>query len=191
MQVKTIKDYYDIIQEKFPQVDMADIKRILQFGWKSVYLHNSYGGDVSIRDGNLWCYMGFLPKDSIKYFNKYVKKLCLKIRVLYKRRKIPWDGYYYFALTTPQYEKYQAQKHKKGRPKKYFNFENLVLYKILDECKVREHSNRYIFRIPYLSDIGLTFYLKEARLENPELIIEREPLKLKDILVTNNNYDVI
>nr|DAD58237.1 MAG TPA: hypothetical protein [Bacteriophage sp.]DAM10009.1 MAG TPA: hypothetical protein [Caudoviricetes sp.]DAO31348.1 MAG TPA: hypothetical protein [Crassvirales sp.]DAK96704.1 MAG TPA: hypothetical protein [Bacteriophage sp.]DAO19116.1 MAG TPA: hypothetical protein [Caudoviricetes sp.] len=31
-----------------------------------------------------------------------------KLRVMYKRKKIKWDGYYYFALTRPQYEAYLA-----------------------------------------------------------------------------------
>nr|DAR62396.1 MAG TPA: hypothetical protein [Bacteriophage sp.] len=44
-------------------------------------------------------YIGFLKKDSIKYYKYYIKKLARKIRILYKRMKIKWDGYYYFALT--------------------------------------------------------------------------------------------
>jgi hypothetical protein len=88
MEIKTIKDYYEELYKKFPEVDKKDIQRILNFGWKSLYLHNSYGGDVLIRDNNFWSYIGILTKDSLKHFIRYITKLCIKIRVLYKRKKI-------------------------------------------------------------------------------------------------------
>ena len=103
MEIKTIKDYYKQLKEQFPDVSENDIKKICSFGWKSLYLHNSYGGDVCINDSNFWCYIGHLKKNSLDYYNYYRKKLALKIRVLYKRKKIQWDGYYYFALTDNQY----------------------------------------------------------------------------------------
>ena len=191
MEIKNIKDYYEQVAEQFPQVDMADIKRILNFGFRSLYLHNSYGGDVLVQDSDMWCYFGTLRRDSLKHFDYYVKKLCLKIRVLYKRKKILWNGYYYFALTESQYQEYLKQKNHKGRPTRYFKFKDIFLYKILDECKVKEHSNKYIFKIKQTIDLGFRFYKKEAKLDRPELIIQREPLKFKDILVTTNKYDVI
>ncbi len=191
MEIKTINDYYDSVQQKFPQVDIKDIQRILKFGWKSIYLHNSYGGDVSVRDSDLWCYMGYLKRNSLKYFDYYVKKLALKIRILYSRRKIPWDGYYYFARSENQYQDYLSQQNKKGRKRKKFTFEKLKLYKILDECKVVEHGNPYIFRTSYPIELSNTLYYDKVTLDNCELIITRDPLKFKDILVTNNEYDIL
>jgi hypothetical protein len=51
-------------------------------------------------------YTGALTPDSLYYMRYYCKKLARKIRILYKRKKKTWDGYYYFALTTAQYEEY-------------------------------------------------------------------------------------
>jgi uncharacterized protein (DUF433 family) len=48
MQVKTINDYFEILYAKYPNVPKEDIRRILKYGWKSLYLHNSYGGDIFI-----------------------------------------------------------------------------------------------------------------------------------------------
>lgn len=96
---KSIKDYYDELYSLFPTVSRADINRILNFSWKSLYLHNSYGGDTLVTDRNLWCYIGNLKKDSLKHFYYYIRKLTVKLRVLYKRKKRQWDGYYYFALS--------------------------------------------------------------------------------------------
>lgn len=184
---KTINDYYDLIQAKYPDMSRLDIKRILNFSWKSLYLHNSYGGDVCINDKDIWCYIGFLKKDSIKHFLYYIKKLTVKIRVLYKRKKIPWDGYYYFALSQQQYDKFIGTKNKRGRPKKKFTFENILLYQILDECKIQERNKQYIFRIPYISKIKLRFFVPKLTTDKAELIITRTPLKFKDILVYNND----
>ena len=73
-------------------------------------------------------------KDSLKWFDYYKRKMRTKLRVMYKRKQIKWDGYYYFALSKDQYEKYLAQTHTgKGRPKKNFLFEKVYMYKIFEQ----------------------------------------------------------
>ena len=191
MEIKTVKDYYEQLYERFPGVPKKDIQRILNYGWKSLYLHNSYGGDTFIQDKELWCYIGHLKKDSLQYFLYYIKKLSIKLRVLYKRNKIQWDGYYYFALTDQQYEEYIGQKNKRGRPKKNFTFNKVFMYQILDECKIKEFGKKYIFRIPYISKVNFKFYVPKLVTDKAELIIKREPLKFKDILVHENKYDFL
>ena len=191
MQLKTVNDYIESVSAKFPEVDEKDIKRICTYGFKSLYLHNSYGGDTLIKDNDLWCYIGNLTNNSIKHFNYYARKLAVKIRVLYKRKKIPWDGYYYFALTEDEYQKYLSQKKSRGRPKKKFSFGDVYMYKILEECKIKEHARKYIFKIYYGSDFGYGFFKKDLITDKAELIIEREPLKFEDILVYNNKYETI
>ena len=78
----------------YPTIAQSDIKRILQYGWKAFYLHNSYGGDVLVNQGKLWFYSGYLMKDSLRWFEYYQHKMKTKLRVMYKRKKIKWDGYY-------------------------------------------------------------------------------------------------
>lgn len=187
---KYISDYYELIYQLFPKISRSDIKRILNFCWKSLYLHNSYGGDTFIQDKDIWCYIGFLKKDPLEHFKYYIRKLSLKIRVLYRRNKIPWDGYYYFALTQNQYNSCIVNK-KKGRPKKKFIFTNIMLYQILDECKISESSKQYIFRIPYIDYIKYKFFIQKLTTDKAELIIERDPLKFKDILVNDNEYEFL
>ena len=188
---KYIKDYYDEIHNKFPEVPILDLKRILNFSWKSIYLHNSYGGDTFITGKDLWCYIGHLKKDPIKYFLYYIKKLSIKLRVLYKRNKIEWDGYYYFALSDKQYNEYISQKNKRGRPKKKFTFSNVLFYQILDECKIQEYYKKYIFKVPFIAKIKYKFFSSELVTDKAELIITREPLKFKDILVYDNEYEFL
>ena len=151
---------------------------------------NSYGGDVVMTSNDgFWVYIGKLTNDSIKHCNYYKYKLALKIRILFKRKNLKWDGYYYFALTDKQYEEYLAQKNKRGRPKKYYTFDTLFMYKLLDECILKNAGKKYIFRVK--SDIFFTYtvYKKNFKVENPELIEVRDSaLKFKDILITERNY---
>lgn len=115
----------------------------------------------------------------------------IKLRVMYKRKQIKWDGYYYFALTKPQYEKYLAQKKRKGRPRKNFIFENVFMFKIFDECSITESSQVAIFRLPYSWDRGFTFFYPKLKTDKAELVLTREPLKFKDILLSEYNYEFI
>lgn len=187
----TLNDYYEQIYQLFPEVPKSDIKRILIFSWKSLYLHNSYGGDVLISMPNFWSYIGNLRKDSLEHFFYYIRKLTVKLRVLYKRKHIEWDGYYYFALTKSQYQKYLEQKNKRGRPKRVFKFNSIYAYQIFDECKINEFYKPYIFRLSTGVPLKLKMFYRELITDKAELIITRDPLKFADILVYENKYDFL
>lgn len=191
MQIVRSKDYIDEINKLFPDISRNDIKKIMDYGWRQLYLLNSYGGDVIIRNNTFWSYVGRLTYDSKKHFRYYCLKLAKRIRILYKRKKIQWDGYYYFALTEKQYQNYISQKKKRGRPKKNFKFENICLYKIYDECVVKQWGCKYIFKIPFPFEFGYCTYKKEYITDKAELIEIREVPKFKDILISNNNYNVL
>lgn len=188
---KTIKDYYDQLYAIFPSVPKSDINRILIFSWKSLYLHNSYGGDTLVVDKDIWCYIGNLKKNPLKHFYYYIRKLTIKIRVLYKRKKVEWNGYYYFALSDSQYKAYLEQVNKRGRPRKTFRFGTVYLYQILDECKINEHYKKYIFRIPYISRLKTKQFIQDLISDKAELIINRDPLKFRDILIYENEYEFL
>lgn len=188
---KTIQDYYDEIFKMYPSISQKDIKRILQYGWKSLYLHNSYGGDVLINQNGFWFYMGQLTNSSLKHFNYYKRKMSLKLRVLFKRKKIQWDGYYYFALSEKQYQDYLSQINSKGRPRKKFNFSKIVLYKIYDECSIMESNKIAIFKVSSILDLGMSLFKDSYTTDKAELILLRKPLTFNDILVTNYNYQFI
>lgn len=188
---KTIQDYYDQICAEYPNIPRSDIKRILQYGWKSLYLHNNCGGDTLINRNGFWFYCGQLMNDSLKYFEYYKNKMIIKLRIMYKRKRIPWDGYYYFALTKDQYNEYLSQKNKRGRPKKRFTFSKVILYKIYDDCSISESNRVAIFRLPMPIKFGISLYKQELTTDKAELILVREPLKFQDILLSNYNYQFI
>ena len=188
---KTIQDYYDQIYKEYPTVSKSDIKRILQYGFKSLYLHCSYGGDVLINRLGFWFYCGQLMNNSIRWFDYYKRKMKIKLRVLYQRKQIPWDGYYYFALSESQYNDYLSQKNKRGRPKKNFTFSHVVLYKIYDECNITESGKTAIFKIPASLDLGFNYYKEEITTDKAELVLVRPPLTLEDILLSVYDYEFI
>lgn len=191
MELKKVQDYYEALFDLYPDVPKRDIKRIMQFGLKSFLLHNNYGGDVLLQNPSLWLYCGKLMKDSIRYFEYYKRKMIIKIRINHKRFEIPWDGYYYFGLLESQYQKYLNQKNKRGRPKKHFDFGNVLLYRYFDECNLRNSSAVAIFRISLQSDFGLSLYKPNFKTDKAELILEREPLTFKDILASNYDYQFV
>ena len=188
---KTIQDYYDKICEEYPTIPKSDIKRILQYGYKSLYLHNSYGGDVLIKRLGFWFYCGQLMNNSVKWFEYYKRKMRIKLRIMYKRKRLSWNGYYYFALSEKQYNEYLSQKNKRGRPKKKFTFSNVILYKIYDECNISESGKVAVFKIPMPLDLGFTTYKETLTTDKAELVLVREPLKLEDILLSVYDYEFI
>lgn len=191
MQIKTTKDYYQQMYEKYPTVPKEDIKRILNYGWRVFYLTNSAGGDVCIRDNTFWCYVGYLKKNTLQFFEYYKKKLAIKLRLLFKRKKKEWDGYYYFARSEQQFQEYKAQQKPKGRKKRWFTFENVFIYKIFEECNVAEGMKPYIFRVKLDKNYGFRNYFKSINLHDVEIFIQREPLKFKDVLISNNEYEIL
>lgn len=189
--IKTIKDYYSSVHELFPRIPTSDLQKILNFGWKSLYLINSYGGDVLISSEDFWFYIGALTNDSLKHFEYYKKKLRNKIRIMYKRKKIAWNGYYYFGLSDERYTNFINSKKKKGRPRKFYDFGNIILYKTWDECSIAESNLKYFFKIPYPIDMGFSFYSQNLKTDKAEFLLERDPLKFENILIYNNEYEFI
>jgi hypothetical protein len=66
-----------------------------------------------------------------------------------------------------------------------------MLYKLLEECKIQEHSFPYIFRLSEDKTSWRKKFYPELKAKNVELIIKRDPLNMKDILVTENKYKYI
>jgi hypothetical protein len=105
---------------------------------------------------------------------------------MFRRTKSKWDGYYYFARTENQYKEYLIQNRKK-----YKIFYNVKLYRLLEECKVSEHSKPYIFRLKEDKTAWYSKFYKEIKSKNVELIIKRDPMKIEDLLTSKNKYKYI
>ena len=186
MKITKVDDYIDAVHELHPDLTKEEIKRILVYGWKMILQYVSFGNDVQILSSKIFFFIGKIPSSALAVFNNYCYKLAKRIQYMFRRTKAKWDGYYYFGITENQYQEYLRQ----GR-KKVKTFKNIKLYKLLEECKISEHSKPYIFRLNEDKTAWFSKFYKEIKTKNAELIIQRDPLKMKDILTSENKFKYI
>ena len=186
MKITKIDDYVNEICEKHPDLSKEEVKRILVYGWKMILQYINFGNDVSIISRKLFFFIGVIPVSRLAVFNNYCYKLSRRIQYMFRRTKSNWDGYYYFARSENQYIDYLQQ-----NKKTYKIFKNVKLYKLLEECKIKEHSSPYIFRLNEDKTAWFQKYYPEIKTKNAELIIQRDPLKMRDILVSENKFKYI
>lgn len=191
MKITRIEDYYEKMQELYPTVPKRDLLKIMRYGWEQIYRLNANGADVDIVGSNYKCYFGQFTYNSVVHFNYYKKKLCIKLRILYHKRKVPYNGYYYFALSDERFEQYLQQKRRRGRPRKHFKYGEVMLYKLYDECCLRYSSCKYIFRIKVPIELGFKRYMPDLNTDQAELYEVRDVMTFKDILVQNRKYELI
>ena len=53
------------------------------------------------------------------------------------------------------------------------------------------HNKKYIFKIPYGFDIGFKTLKENFESGAAELVIERDVQTFKDILISNNQYEIL
>lgn len=186
MKITTVNDYVDAVHELHPDLSKEEIKRILVYGWKMILQYVSFGNDIQILSPKFFLFIGRIPVSALAAFNTYCYKLAKKIQYMFRRTNAKWDGYYYFARNEAQYKDYLSQS-----KRKYKVFQNVKLYKLLDECKITEHSKPYIFRLAEDKTAWMTKFYKEIKTKNAELIIQRDPLKMGDILTSQNKFKYI
>lgn len=186
MKITDINDYVDAVCEVHPDLSREDVKRILVYGWKMILQYVSFGNDIQILSNNFFFFIGRIPSSALATFTNYCSKLAKRIQYMFRRTQSKWDGYYYFSRTEPQYMDYLKQS-----KKKYKTFQNVILYKLLEECKVKEHSRPYIFRLKEDKTRWFQKFYEEIRTDKAELIIQRDPLKMEDLLTSKNKFKYI
>lgn len=172
MQLKYIEDYYDKIQERFPDLEMWEIKKILEHGFRSFFTLNSKGADVIIKSPHnaFTMYFGklFNRKElATKYF---FLKWKIKLRIKYLHAKPIYNGYYYFGLSEEDYKKYIPNK--SGRIKKKIVFDTLWCFKIKEEAFL-DYKSKYFFKIK-LDEGKLVKKLENYSTRDIEMIAKRD-----------------
>lgn len=178
MEIKKVNDYYDKVQEEFPDLDKKEIEKILKHGLRSMYLINTFGGDVLFKNKRYTMYMGALFLDMKKFWEYWRHKLSLKLRILYKRRKNIYDGYYYFGLSEEDYIKYGLDK-KKGR--KSITFDKIYVYKIMEESFL-DVDRKYFFKLVVKEEGSFKMALENFKTNQFSLIAKRDSDKKVKLL---------
>ena len=186
MKIKTVNDYVDQVSEQFPDISKDEIKRILVYGFKMILQYVAAGNDVQIINRGFWCFIGRIPKTALQAFETYKNKLSKRIAYMFKKTNSEWDGYYYFARSESQYIEYLKQNKKKKKV-----FKNVFLYKLLEELNVKESYNPYIFRLAEDRTDWMSKYYPEIKTDKAELIIQRDPMNMNDLLITQNKFKYI
>ena len=186
MKITRVNDYIDKLSEQYPELTKDEIRRILVYGWKMILQYTSAGNDISILTPKMFFFIGKLQKNSLKNFKNYCYKLSKRIAYMFKRTKSEWDGYYYFTRSENQYIEYLKQSRRK-----YKIFKDVFLYKLLEEIKIKDSANPYIFRLAEDKTDWMHKYYPEIKTDKAELICIRDPLNMKDVMVSYNNYKYI
>lgn len=167
MKLKYYKDYIDQVHEKFPEMNKTEINKILLYGFQLFYFFNNFGADVLLTDRKIWMMTGKLFTKYENFYKYYIQKYSIKLRILSKRRKEQWDGYYYFGLTDEMYRFYESQEDEETKI-----FENIMLYRIYDELKLH-NQYKYYFKVKVEEYKGYKHFLENYETNNAELIFRR------------------
>ena len=184
MEITNVEKYYAKIKEKFPGLSTKQIDRIVKFGFRSYYTHNLYGGDVLNKSPYFTMYTGKLFGNNILFYQYWLIKNRIKLRIKYKRNKTKYSGYYYFGLTDEEFEEYKKQFKKTGRKKRKVTFKNIYAFKIQEECLLNR-KHKHIFKLAYPVDVGFTLKLNDYTTRNFEYIFKRN----KDNTIQPINYE--
>ena len=84
--------------------------------------------------------------------------------------KTRWDGYYYFGLDNVEFNKYKEQIDESGRRRKKITFNNIKMFKLLEDVKSEKFN--HIFRVKYPIESDWVEYYKEYTTRNFDYILK-------------------
>lgn len=167
MKIKNVNDYVDEVHKKFDKLDREEIRKILMYGFKIYNYINYYGGDVILTDKNILkflMYTGKLYNNFERYYSYYLQKMKTKLRILDKRKKEKWDGYYYFGLTSKMYEQLEEQINDD-----IIMLDNVMLFRLEKELKIH-NQYKYFYKIKYPKYKGYSLFMPILEIEKSKLI---------------------
>lgn len=166
--IKTIEDYIPLVHDKYPELSIQEIRKILNFGWRRYYYVNLMGCDMLVKDDathKITAFTGRLYTDAFKAYNAVKVKRRLYERMLVKLKKIKWDGYYYVGFTCEQYN--NLIKDLDSNRKKYIELCDKIYTRCIEELR-HDRGVDYIFKFKYSSYVGFRFYQKKLRINKKD-----------------------
>lgn len=139
--------YFDKIQEKFPELSEKQIKEIVYYGVRALFMMTYYNVDIKCQQGEFFAYFGEILQNKDDYKKYRVLKKTALYRMLYSRAKTPYSGKYYFMLSKELHEK--MPKKKKGGD---WPIGMVRAYKIQEEAQL--HDGTYLYEFDWPEDMG-------------------------------------
>ena len=170
MQLRYIEDYYEKVHERFPDLEMWEIEKILKHGMQTFSILNARGADIIIKSAHnsFTMYFGKLFNNKEIGYRYANLKWRIKYRLKYWLHNKVWDGNYYFVLTQEEYDKYIPKK--KGRKK--ITLDYIKAFKIKEEACLRKDS-KYLFKLTGEKDGGCVITKEHFSTRNISLIATR------------------
>lgn len=182
-----VDKYLPELQEKFPDFSIEDLRKIIKHGSQRMCSIISMKGDIGFRskiNGEVFkLFIGRVNFQSMAHKVRYaLAKLGIKLRYLYKKNPDKQDNYYYFGLTDEEFnERYFSKlnpKLKSWRSRKSvyrakkFNFGDISLYKIFDECMLNL-KYKHFFRVPTYTTMGYKLFKRDFTCSDAEYFMKR------------------
>ena len=161
--------YFDKIKEKFPELNDAQIKNIVYYGIRALFMMTHYNVDIKCQQGKFFAYFGEILKNADAYKEYRKLKLAAKYRMLYSRAKQPYSGKYYFILSKDIHEKMPK---KKGGE---FPLPYITIYKVLEEAKVQDGT--YLYEVDWPVEVGYKRTVPTSEFKHYKCIAERDGYK--------------
>ncbi len=188
---RTYHDFLPQLQKEYPWLKRGDIIKILRFGFSNLDKLMRGNMDFFTSDQNgFLAYFGDIIANRYRLLRYYKEKLQKRIRYLYIKRRVIWDGYYYFGITENQYMNILRQNPKLLKSKT-ITFKKIKLYQIFDECRMANRNHQHFFRIPYTVNMGFQFSLEYLNTKNAEVIFHRRIMTFDELLVNRTEYDLL
>jgi len=170
MEIRNPSDYYEQVHERFPDLTLIEIKKIVDFGLKSFCKHNRIGGDVLLKSKDITVYSGKVFSSNLVFYHYWRLKHKVKLRLKHRIAKPKFNGEYYFGLTQREFDEYCGDLSKKRKPQ--IIIKNAFLYKILEECLL-DRQKKHFFVWYFSQDLGYTYLRRELKTKNFKYIYKR------------------
>lgn len=174
----------------YPGVAESDIRKIIQYGWRNVFIAAAFGCDVVIKNNSpLFMFITrYWKREPLRIYFFYKYRLLQKLRFLDRRRHIAWDGYYYTHLTPREYN---AAYKKTGRKRRHLKVHHKFFHKYKEACRLDYNNPGYIVKFKYYFNRGFRFYKEDFVIDDPEILEYHGWLKFSDISISNYNYTLL
>lgn len=161
----TVKDFVDIVHEKFNELTKSEIKKLLAQGFKRLDSAIRVGCAITINTKKFMnCYVhigniSLVPEVRMKDY--YIKR-DRKLRMIEKWKRLPFDGYYYVGINPTKFPEW-IEMNKTSRS--LTKFKNVIIKKIQEEWYYK-YNNVHIFRIKVKKFKGWNFWANEIICRN-------------------------
>lgn len=163
--VREVRHYVDKLQEKFPILSKSEINKICTYGLKLFAYANRQHCDVLLcnnRDDVYAVFCGKIYLDQNKFWRYWYMKWRMRERLLFRLKRVEWDGYYYIGVGYKEHEELMSQRKTK-------HFRNVYPVKVLSEL-YHERWCKHIWRIPYPIDCGWKFFREKIDTDKAEYV---------------------